>query len=264
MKVLGYGLLALGALALLSAVLLPAEFDYQDAYDGAGASRRLMLGIFGGVVFIGGTILVAAQSILDGLRRPSAPVTGAAPAPSAAAVSSDMFAYPGPAATKPIDRPMIAGPAGIRPDRSGNSLLIAGVTIVGLAAILVVITLAVMMLRDEREVATYGNVIVEANVAVADPDTSLVDSQLWAPANDATGTVEGPAPTLPPVSEGSDGLDKVVPGLDRLPVRRTEPAPEPEAPEAARREAPARRAAPATREDPFADPPAASDDPFAD
>ncbi|PXA99741.1 hypothetical protein DMC47_01685 [Nostoc sp. 3335mG] len=248
-------MLALGALALLSAVLLPAEFDYQDAYDGAGASRRLMLGIFGGVVFIGGVILVAAQSILDGLRRAPAPSQTATPA-------LDPFAYREPLAVRSADRAAPVSPAALRRDRSGNSLLIGVVTIIGLAAILVIITLAILMLRDERQVAGYGNILVEANSAIVDPDPSIVGSQLWAPGNDATTLDDGPEPTLPAVSEENGGLDKMVPGLDRLPVRRAEPETEPPATQP--REAPARRAAPDTREDPFADPPAANDDPFAD
>lgn len=244
MKILGYGLLALGALALLSAVLLPAEFDYQDTYDGAGASRRLMLGIFGGVVFIGGTILVAAQSILDGLRRPGAP-----------SIATPM---PG----KALDRPTPTDSTGVRRDPSGgNALLISAAVIVALIAVLAVVGMANLIMRQQRDADSSDEAVIEANIAADALSDGSDSNQAWPTRNEWEELERAPdrAPVEP-------GLDKVVPGLDRLPVRRTDPEPEPgaEAPEAAQREAPARRVAPATRDDPFADPPTATDDPFAD
>ncbi|MEN3749543.1 hypothetical protein TPR58_20390 [Sphingomonas sp. HF-S3] len=244
MKGLGYGLLALGALALLSAVLLPAEFDYQD-YADTGAPRRLMLGILGGVVFIGGTILVAAQSILDGLRR--TPVAGPAPAPAPPAPAA-------PISGKANDWSNPAGSAGIQRDSSGgNALLISGVVIVALIAVLAVIALAILIMRQQQESDSYDDAEFGANSVFADP-ASYRGNDTWWTRGEWVET-EPERYSLPPSRRG-----KVVPGLDR----QAEPAPEAKAPEAARREAPARRAAPTTREDPFADPPAASDDPFAD
>ncbi len=226
-------------------MLLPAEFDYQDAYDGAGASRRLMLGIFGGVVFIGGVILVAAQSILDGLRRPSGP--GPVPAPASPALAA-------PISSKANDGSNRAGSAGIQRDSSGgNALLISGVVIVALVSVLAVIALAILVMRQQQESDANDDVEFGANSVYGDP-ASYRGNDTWWTRGEWVET-EPERYSLPPSQRG-----KVVPGLDR----QAERAPEAEAPEAARREPPARRAAPATREDPFADPPAASDDPFAD
>lgn len=255
MKGLGYGLLALGALALLSAVLLPAEFDYQD-YADTGAPRRLMLGILGGVVFIGGTILVAAQSILDGLRRTPAPTPATTTVPVPVPASPALAA---PASPRAIERTPPIGTAGIQRDPSGgNALLISGIVIVALIAVLAVIALAILIMRQQQESDSYDDVMIEANIAAeSSPDPG--DNGIWAARSEPVGA----APDLAPLAPAEPvGLDKVVPGLDRVRVGRPERAGEP--PAAAAREAPARRGEAAPREDPFADPPAASDDPFAD